>query len=45
MKGEQGPIRFLEELKSISILNQSLSERRSKGRPEDRRMEKGRWKG
>lgn len=32
---------FLEEVKSISIMNTSLSEKKSKGRPEDRGMEEG----
>ena len=30
---------FLEELKSISIMNSGLSEKKSKGRPEDGGME------
>ncbi len=32
---------FLEELKSISIMNTGLSEQKSKGRPEDGGMEEG----
>lgn len=42
---EQGPLMFLEELKSISIMNRGLSEKRSKGRPEDGAMEDGEDRG
>lgn len=39
--GEQGLVMFLEELKSISIMNTGLSERKSKGRPEDGQLKDG----
>lgn len=35
MPREQGLLLFLEELESISIMNTGLSEKKSKGRPED----------
>lgn len=35
MPREQGLLMFLEELESISIMNTVLSEKKSKGRPED----------
>lgn len=41
MRAEKALFAFLEELKSISIMNSGLSERKSKGRPEDRGMEDG----
>lgn len=33
---------FLEELKSISIMNTGLSEKKSKGQPEDGELKDGR---
>lgn len=39
-----GLLMFLEEVESISIMNAGLSEKKSKGRPEDGGMEDGGWR-